>query len=56
MNRIVKAWTHQDDADLMESIANGMTFEAAGRQIGRDKNAAIGRFNRMKKQMGEQAR
>lgn len=55
MSRFVKSWTHQDDKELMEGIANGMSIEAAGRQLSRSKGASIGRFNRLKQDMGWQA-
>lgn len=55
MIRPVKGWTYQDDLDLMEGIANGMSIEQSGKQIGRSKGASIGRFNRLKQDMGWQA-
>lgn len=55
MSRFIKAWTCQDDADLMEGIANGLSIEQAGKQIGRSKGASIGRFNRLKQSLGWQA-
>lgn len=55
MSRFINPWTYQDDKELMEAIANGLSIEQAGRQIGRSKGAAIGRFNRLKQDMGWQA-
>ena len=55
MKRVVKGWSDQDDKELMEGIANGLTIEQSGAQLGRSKGASIGRFNRLKQDMGFQA-
>lgn len=55
MSRPVKSWSAQDDKELMEGIANGMTIEASGKLLNRSKGASIGRFNRLKQDMGWQA-
>lgn len=51
-----KHWTQDRDDQLMEGIASGLSIENSGKRLGLTKGAAIGRFNRLKQQMGWQAR
>lgn len=51
-----KHWTSDRDDQLMEGIASGLSIENSGKRLGLTKGSAIGRFNRLKQQMGWQAR
>lgn len=48
-------WTPLLDALLMDTIANGCTFAAAGRVCGMNKDQAAARFARLRRAMGWQA-
>jgi hypothetical protein len=48
-------WSPLLDALLMDAIANGCTFSAAGRVCGMNKDQAAARFARLRKAMGWQA-
>jgi hypothetical protein len=46
-----RLWSDDDHDQLMDLIADGMKFAAAGAKLGRTKNACIGRFDRYRKQL-----
>ncbi|MEG8223799.1 hypothetical protein OSJ57_24845 [Sphingomonas sp. HH69] len=48
-------WTPDLDGQLMDGIASGLSIEKSGKRLGLTKGSAIGRFNRLKQQMGWQA-
>jgi DNA-binding MarR family transcriptional regulator len=50
-----KAWSEDDDAILMDGIAQGLTFEKVGRILRKSKGSCISRFNRLKADLGWQA-
>jgi hypothetical protein len=49
-------WTPALDARLMEAVANGSSFSAAGRLLGLNKDQACTRFAHIRRSMGSQAR
>lgn len=48
-------WTKEDDDRLMELVSEGLSFIEIGRRMGLSRDAASGRFARLRKAMGEQA-
>lgn len=49
-------WTEDQDAILMDGIAEGESFSAVGVIIGKTKSACVSRFRKISAAMGEQAR
>lgn len=50
-----QTWTAGDDARLMEFVSREFTFARIGELLGKSRNAATGRFDRLRKAMGPQA-
>lgn len=48
-------WTEDQDAILMDGLAEGEGFTALGKLIGKSKHACISRFNKIRAEMGAQA-
>ncbi|GEM_PF-1934139 len=48
-------WTEDQDAILMDGIAEGHTFAAVGKILHKSKNACIGRFRTLSAALGHQA-
>lgn len=48
-------WTEDQDAILMDGIAEGLTFAAVGRILRKTKNTCISRFHRLAASLGHQA-
>lgn len=48
-------WSEDQDAILMDGIAEGEGFTAIGKMIGKSKSACISRFKKIAASMGEQA-
>lgn len=48
-------WTEDEDAILMDGIAEGEGFASVGKIIGKTKSACVSRFRKIAAQMGEQA-
>lgn len=48
-------WTEDQDAILMDGLAEGEGFTAIGRMIGKTKSACVSRFHKIAAAMGEQA-
>lgn len=53
---VQKAWTDDETDRLADMIADGWTFGAAGRSLGRTRNSCIGRWHTaIVKRLGAQA-
>jgi hypothetical protein len=50
-----RAWQREQDARLMDLIADGCTMQRCADLCGITRNAAIGRFHRIRHEMGWQA-
>jgi len=50
-----KQWPPIRDSNLMDLIAEGLSFDDAAKVLGVSRNAAIGRFSRLRSGMGWQA-
>lgn len=48
-------WTADQDAIIMDALADNIGFTAIGRMIGKSKSACVSRFNKITAHMGEQA-
>ncbi|EQA96833.1 hypothetical protein [Sphingobium baderi] len=48
-------WTEDQDAILMDGLAEGVGFTEIGRIVHKSKHACISRFNKLAAEMGEQA-
>jgi SOS-response transcriptional repressor LexA len=48
-------WTDDQEAILMDGMAQGLTFAAIGKILGKSKNACVGRFHMLSASMGHQA-
>lgn len=48
-----RGWTAEQDGTLCDIIADGLGFTLAGRAVGKTKNAAISRFRKIARNMGE---
>lgn len=56
VNRKPGDWTEDQDAILMDGLSEGVGFTAIGKMLGKTKHGCISRFNKLRDQMGEQAR
>jgi hypothetical protein len=48
-------WTEDQEAILMDGMAEGLTFAAIGKILGKSKNACVSRFHALAASMGHQA-
>ncbi|WP_069338347.1 SANT/Myb-like DNA-binding domain-containing protein [Sphingobium yanoikuyae] len=48
-------WTEDQDAILMDGLAEGVGFTPIGKMLGKSKHACISRFNKIRAEMGAQA-
>lgn len=48
-------WTDEETNMLCDLVADGVSISAAARRIGRSKNAAVGKFGRIRQSFGWQA-
>lgn len=46
-------WTHDQQEALMELLSQGVSFQNAGKAIGRTKGSCISRFRKLARQLGE---
>ncbi len=54
-HKAFRSWTQPEEDRLFDLIAEGKSFSAAGKIIGRTKDSCIGRFHYVTKYMGAQA-
>jgi len=48
-------WTDDDDANLMDGVAEGETFDTIAQKMRTTKSACVSRFHTLARRMGEQA-
>ena len=51
-----RSYTSEDDATIMEMIANGETWDAIAAKLGRGHRGVEHRFSQLRKKMGPQAK